>query len=312
MLGPRLFSMYMKPLGNIIKRHQLDMHFYADDVQIYTSFKAGELQSRTDAISRVNRCLEDVRQWMADNMLKLNESKTEMVLFSSKHRPSLADDFTVSVGGVNLCPAASCRSLGVILDKHMTMSQHVNAVCRSAYYHLRSIGQIRKCLTTDATKSLVHGLVTSRIDYCNALINGIPVTLMSKLQRVQNVSARIITRKRCSEHITPLLMDLHWLPVSRHVEFKIITLVFKALHGEAPRYILDLIDIYAPTRSLRSQFTTSLRAPRTKTVFYGDRQFGKVAATLWNSLPKRLRELDKLGTFRKALKTHLFTKEYGT
>ena len=74
MLGPRLFSMYMKPLGDIIKRHQLDMHFYADDVQIYTSFKAGELQSRTDAISRVNRCLEDVRQWMADNMLKLNES----------------------------------------------------------------------------------------------------------------------------------------------------------------------------------------------------------------------------------------------
>ena len=154
----------------------------------------------------------------------------------------------------------------------MTMSQHVNAVCRSAYYHLRSIGQIRKCLTTDATKSLVHGLVTSRIDYCNALINGIPVTLLSKLQRVQNVS----------------------------------------VHGEEPRYILDLIDIYAQTRSLRSQFTTSLRAPRTKTVFYGDRQFGKVAATLWNSLPKRLRELDKLGTFRKALKTHLFTKEYGT
>ena len=122
--------------------------------------------------------------------------------------------------------------------------------------------------------------------------------------------SRLIAKTRRFEHITPVLMELHWLPVKRRLEYKVIVHTFKALHGGSPDYICDLIDQYRPSRSLRSQRTISLRVPLTRTALYGDKQFGKAAATLWNSLPTALRELKELNKFRSALKTHLFKTEY--
>ena len=100
-----------------------------------------------------------------------------------------------------------------MFDSTMSMEQQVNAVCRSGYGQLRKIGRIRSYLSSEhgeATKSLVNGLVTSRIDYCNALLHGLSNTLIGKLQRVQNTAARIITRTSRHSHITPVLKELHW------------------------------------------------------------------------------------------------------
>ena len=122
---------------------------------------------------------------MTSNKLILKDDKTEVTLFPSRYKSVSVKDFTKPIGDANINPAISVRNLGVMFDKYITMVPHVNSVCRSAYMHIRNIGCIRRFLSADATKSLMHSLVTSRLDYCN----GLPDTLINKLQRVQNSGA---------------------------------------------------------------------------------------------------------------------------
>ena len=133
---------------------------------------------------------------------------------------------------------------------------------KSANYHLRNIGRIRKYLTEESTKSAVISLVTSRFDYCNGLLCGIHV-LICKLQRVQNNAARVVTFTKKHDHITPVLKELHWLPVRKGIEFKILLLAYKCLHGTASTYLREMLKEYVPTRTLRSAFKNLLCELRT-------------------------------------------------
>ena len=132
------------------------------------------------------------------------------------------------------------------------MAPQVTAICKSAFYHLRKISLIRKYLTVDAAQLLVQALVTSKLDYCNSLLYGSPKYLIKQLQRVQNAAARVVTVSPKFYHITPVLKNLHWLPIDLRIEFKILTITFKALHDLAPAYIKNLLKNYYPPRDLRS------------------------------------------------------------
>jgi hypothetical protein len=230
------------------------------------------------------------------------------MLFSSKHHAAAfaSDKLSVLVGDSVITSSASVRNLGVTFGSTLSMEAHVNKVCRSAYAQLRNIGQIRRYLTSDAAKSLTNGLVTSRLDYCNSLLYGLPQSTLKKMQRVQNTAARIITRTPRRDHITPGLKELHWLPIQSRINFKILTTTYKALHHLAPDYITDMLTVHQPTRSLRSAKSTTLAIPRSRTVTYGDRQFRCAASRLWNNLPVTIREARTLNTFKTHLKTHLF------
>ena len=127
-----------------------------------------------------------------------------------------------------------------------------------AFYHLRNISHIRKLLSTKTTETLVHAFVTSKLDHCNSLLYGVPKYVIQKLQSVQNAAARLITSSRKFDRITPVLFDLHWLPISERIKFKIILLTHKALHQQSPTYIKDLIRRYSTSRTLRSSSTLRL------------------------------------------------------
>lgn len=243
-------------------------------------------------------------------MLKLNTDKTEVMLFTSKANAKYIDNISVNVGESLIKSTDRVRNLGAIFSSSMDMEQQINSVCRSAYVHLRNIGHIRKFLTVDATKALVNALVTSRLDYCNALLIGVPNTVLSKLQRVQNTAARIVTRTPRWNHITPVLKDLHWLPVYYRIKFKILTHTFKALSGQSPRYIKELLEVYRPVRDLRSQNSRTLVVPKTRTNQYGNRSFKFAAPNLWNSLPSSIQNATNLDTFKKMLKTHFFVMHF--
>lgn len=309
-LGPKEYTMYTKPLGKIIKSHGLDYHLYADDSQSYLAFKPTDSTKTAEVLSRVENCLTDVRRWMGNNMLKVNDEKTEVVLFASKHKARTLVSVKVEVGDVVVQSVPHVRNLGVMMDSSMLMEKHVNTVCKSAYYQLRRIGHIRHCLTKSATRTLVHALVTSRIDYCNALLHGLPRCLLQRVQHVQNTAARIVTKTPRRHHITPILKGLHWLPVESRAKYKILVHTYKALQQTSPMYIKDLLHRHQPARSLRSQSGLLLDIPRSRTVTYGNRAFQVAAPVLWNKLPISMRSITTLGSFKSTLKTYMFQEAY--
>ena len=188
----------------------------------------------------------------------------------------------------------------------------MNSVCKSCFGQIRQIGHIRKYLTIDATKSLVNSLVTSRLDYCNALLSGVPKTTLNKLQNVQNTAARVVIKTSRYCHITPILKELHWLPVQYRTQYKILTHTYKALHEQSPVYIKELLQVYRPRRDLRSQNNPLiLEVPRSRTVLFGDHSFAIIAPKLWNALPPGVRVCSTLCAFKQSLKTHFFIQTHG-
>ena len=178
----------------------------------------------------------------------------------------------------------------------MTMETHVKKICQSSYFQIRNIRSIRKLLSDDSAASLIYSFVTSRLDNGNCLLNGISDALLKKLQLVQNTAARVLTKTRKYDHITPVLKDLHWLPVRERIQYKILLLTWKSLHDVAPPYLKDLLIPYTPARDLRSSDKELISVPRVKTS-YGDRAFSSAAPTLWNTLPIELRKSHSIEHF---------------
>jgi hypothetical protein len=302
-LGPILFTMYTGPISDIIKAHGLNHHMYADDTQLCIFF---DVDGVDNAVARIEACAAEIRSWMRTNMLKLNDSKTEAVFITRKGTYIPATSKSVAIGDSSVESVKRARNLGVLFDDCMSMEPQISAMCSSGHFHLRNIGAIRKYLTVESAECLVHAFITSRLYNSNALLYGVPKVQIARLQRIQNLAARIVTRTPKYDHITPVLKSLHWLPVVYRIQYKLLLLTFKALHGLAPSYIAELIVRYAPERQLRSASQHLLVVPKARYSTAGDRAFVRAAPVLWNSLPLNLRTCTGLNSYKRQLKTYLF------
>ena len=191
------------------------------------------------------------------------------------------------------------------------MSYYISSLCKSVNFQLRKIGLIRKYLTDEVAKTLITSLVLSRLDYCNSLLGGICIESLNRLQIIQNNAARLVSKTKRYDHITPVLKQLHWLPIKERIIFKHCLLCYKCLNGLAPLYLSDLIHIYHPRKSLRSSCdTTQLQVPIKKYKFYGERSFSFLGPVMWNKIPQNIREATSLYSFKRQLKAFLFHQAY--
>jgi hypothetical protein len=218
------------------------------------------------------------------------------------HVPSL------QVGSHSISPSSTAKCIGVVIDSHISMDAHISSVCRAAYFQLRNISQLRRYLEHDTLECVVHSFVTSKLDYCNSLFCGLPVSQINKLQAIQNTAARILTNTRKYDSITPVLHSLHWLPVQQRIKFKTLTIVYKTLNNLAPSYLCDLIEPYVPSRNLRSSHQNVLKVPFTNSSLVISRAFSVNGPRLWNELPGDVRSATSLDSFKAKLKTHLFSE----
>lgn len=298
-LGPILFNIYMLPLAQIIEHFNISYHTYADDTQLYIAVSPHD----HSPLHSLSQCVKHINEWMNQNFLQLNANKTEIIVFGPKKTRL---EVSAQLDSIALKTTDKARNLGVVMDSDLNFNSHIKTITRSAYYHLKNIARIKGFLSKEDTEKLVHAYIFSRLDYCNGIFTGLNKKSIKQLQLIQNAAARVLTNTKKMDHITPVLKSLHWLPVCKRIDFKILLLTYKALNGLGPKYISDLLVVYEAPRLLRSSGTGLLCVPRVRTK-KAEAAFGFYAPHLWNKLPEHLRCAQTVSAFKSGLKTLLFT-----
>ena len=217
---------------------------------------------------------------MMKNVLKRNDEKTEVLVITTPYFTDKLKETNLRVGDASVRASESACNLGVMFDNTLDMSHHIKTVCRASFMHLRHLRSIKDAPTHDSYEKVIHTFISSRLDYCNALLYGLPQSSISKLQRIQNAAARLLTGTKKFGHITPVLKSLHWLPVEKRIDFKVLLLVYRALHDQAPSYMRDMLQERTNVRALRSTFSSQLVVPRSRLKGFGDRAFSIAAPRL--------------------------------
>ena len=242
---------------------------------------------------------------MSSNRLSLNCSKTQLIWFGTPQQLQKLDLLLLAENFPQFTFSTSVRDLGVTLDSSLTFSEHITQLTRSSYFQLRRIKAIRRSVSSSTLTSIVHAFVCSRIDYCNSVLVGLSKVRLSPIQSVLNAAARLIAHLPKFSHISSFMINqLHWLPLTARIQFKVLVLVLKSKLGIAPKYLRDHIRSPLSSvshRPLRSLVRHTLFVPRVRTTLAQTRSVATIGPTLWNALPSSLRVIILSGSLPTAL-----------
>ena len=308
-LGPILFLLYISEIEQIANWYGLELHMFADDMQLYISFQRSDISNN---ITNIEQCLRHIKLWMSCNFLKINENKTQLLVISPKNNTcSIFTDLCISFGGNIITPAITATNLGVIFDSSMTMHTYINSIASKGYFYLHNFYQVADKLTFDLKVQLVTTYILPLLDYNNILLFSATMQYRYKLQKLLNNAVRFIFklsgRKKKRRPISPYLKKLHILPIESRIIYKLCLFVYKSIHGMSPQYIQDLIEpkiTQARLRSSNDVFCLNYNLPHST---YGEHAYSNIAPYHWNKLPLHLRMAPSVDVFKTALKTHLFT-----
>ncbi len=202
------------------------------------------------------------QNWTIEDWKKVAWSDESQFHQRDSANPSFHLNFTFQLGSLTIAPSKTARNLGVVIDDKLNFTDHITKTARSCRFALYNIKKIRPFLSEHATQLLVQALVLSRLDYCNALLAGLPANSIKPLQLIQNAAARLIFNEPKRTHVTPLFINLHWLPIAARIKFKALMFAYRTTSGSAPLYLNSLLQTYMPSRSLRSASERRITVPR--------------------------------------------------
>jgi len=288
-LGPWLYLAYAGTLFDVIPAN-VSVYGFADDHIAKTTFRPSSSNEK-NAITELEKCAFTINHWMNANKLKMNTSKTEFILFGSRQQLQKIHTNEINIAGDIIQREPTIRYLGAFLDESLSFKKHVSMKCRSAMLNYFRIKSIRKYLTRQSAEILIVSLVLSHLDYCNLILYGVAECEINKMQRIQNMCAKLVLQRSKFDSSKQALYELHWLPIKARIVFT----------------------KHSPNRQgLRScgSNMASYDVPFNKRKTFSDRSFSTAGPRLWNSLPQDLRQSDSLESFKKNLKTHLFRDFY--
>ena len=186
-----MLIIYKYPIGNIIRAFNISFHAYADDIQLYAEFDPKSNGDCEQVLARLSSRIGVINEWMIQNTLRLNQDKTEFFLIANRNVSAALPDLHLSVGALSIRRSTSIKNLGVTFDESLTMTSQVNTICKSVNFHIRNLWRIRRFITIDACHHVVRGLVLSRLDYANSLLNGAREADLTRLQRPAEQSSEV-------------------------------------------------------------------------------------------------------------------------
>ena len=299
-LGPALFTIYLNNIPSIPDVCSLES--YVDDSKLYLSFPVAEA---SNVIQQINKDLKKIASWCCYNSLLINPEKTKLLVLGTRQMlQKLPADFHVTLLGKKITPSPSARDLGLQVDSILSYDEHVTQTVSSCIGSLCQINRVKHLFDARTLERVINALVFSKLYYCSPVWSNTSKKNISKLQKVQNFGCRIITGKRKFDHITPVLRELRWLPVTSFLKYTLGVLAFKCVKGLAPSYLCRRFKTRASVHNRNTRYKNTLNIPAYKSAS-GQRTFLYRATSFWNSLPCEIRECNNLPIFKRLLKEFL-------
>ena len=300
-LSPLLFCIYLNDLPSTTTSCQIES--YVDDSKLFLSFQLSDLDQ---SILKLEQGLLRTAQWLCENHVLINPDKTKFLLLGTRQMLSrLPEDLSMSFLGEKLKPSESAKDLGFLLDPRLTYDHHITSIVSSCFSKLSQINRVKKCFEKETLQLLIESVVFSKTLYCSSVWSNTTAQNINKIQSIQNFACKIITNSKKSDHVTPLLRHLNWLPVREQLQYRDSILAFKCINGIAPQYLTSKFKKRSKihTRNTRNARNT-IQIPLFRTAA-GQRTFAYRGAKIWNNLNADVRENTNLRSFKKTLKSQL-------
>ena len=298
-LGPVLFNIYCQHIHRVFEDCGFISSSYADDNSGVKSFAL--FNQYSTLYKDVPNCITKLKECMLNNYLKLDDTKTEVIVFGSpkfKERITLNGTFLDS--GECIRFTDDVRYLGFLFDAVLLFESQITKVTSLGYSSLRKISSIKGSLSKSNLETFIHAFISSCLDYCNILYVGLPKKSIYKLQKLQNAAIRVIFKVRSRHPVSSLFAKLHWLNIEQRIIYKVLLTTYKVINGLAPEVLKDMV-------TLRNTDTLILQNNYFNSTKYGKRAFVHYVPRFWNNIPVNLQRARDLNTFKTALKSFLIT-----
>ena len=308
-LGLNLCSWFSSPLGNLCRNYEIDCNGYADNRQLYLSFKPMIPIDQVTCIRRLELYITEITCWMRTNFLKLKDCNTQFILLGTQNQLQMVNKISIKIRDAIIQPTDCVRNLGYMYDAEVKKNiSHINKLVSTCYVTLRKISGIRDLLDYDTCKILIQALVLAKADYCDSLLLGSSLYMLQKLQKIQNMGAQVINHERKYDHISQDI-ELHWLKIPKQIQHKVPAQTLECVSSDPPTHLKDLVNT-THNHVLHSTTNNDLPLSMSRLSQIHKSSCSIMTGRIWNDLLSNIKYTTNINILKTGLKTVLLHKPH--